>query len=110
MPTTSTVRRYTNCCKCLLTGIAFAVSGCSDPNASRLDPGAKVTVINPKSDHVMLEGSRDPWPFVPQGSDAVVVSDADPEGGEHRKVVVVVKGGEKDGAQGGVPRHYLKPR
>lgn len=108
MSTTVTVRRFTSSRKWALLGMLAC--GCSDPASSRLEPGARVTVINPKSDHIMLEGSRDKWPFIPQGSDAVVISDAEAEGGEYRNVVIVVKGGEKDGVQGSAPRYYLKPR
>lgn len=110
MPTTKTVRSFTSSRKWALLGILIA--GCSDPSSSRLEPGAAVTIINPSSDYIMLEGSNDKWPFIPQASDAVVVSDAAPDGpvAKLRPVRIAVKGGEKDGVTGAIRRDYLKPR
>ena len=112
MLTTITVRRYTSGCKRLLTGIAIAAAGCSDPSTSHLEPGAKVTLVDPSAKYIILGDSdrrSDPFPTIPQGSDAVVVSDDESEY-DSRDVRIAIKGGEKDGISGTVARKILRPR
>ena len=110
MPTSETVRSFTSVRKWAFLGILAA--GCGDPSSSRLEPGAKVVVVDPASKYIVLGDSdrrSEPFPSLPQGSDAVVVSDSD-EGHDTRRVRVAIKGGQFDGISGTVERKVLKPR
>lgn len=113
MPTTATVRRYTSGCKRLLTGIAIAAAGCSDPSAARLEPGSAAVLVDPSSDVVRVQKEDGSELLVGQGAAAVVVSDsqnAEISDSPSRGVRVTIKDGEAAGASVVARRVLLKPR